>query len=116
MKANELRIGNKLKCYGIIVNVEKINPPYVQDSTEVGGQFDLKDCEPIPLTPEILEKCGFISHERYSELIIVDVREYEDEFCGLGGHIPCAVNYPWRSGVLEQRYSELPKTADILVV
>ena len=51
-----------------------------------------------------------------SGLIIVDVREYETEFCSAGGHIPGAVNYPWNSGVLQQRFNELPQTADILLV
>ena len=51
-----------------------------------------------------------------SDLIIVDVREYATEYCSPGGHIPCALNYPWNSGVLEDRYRELPKTAEILVL
>ncbi len=45
-------------------------------------------------------------------LIILDVRE-EFEYCG--GHIPGAVNYPWNSGVLEERYEELINN-EILVV
>lgn len=48
-------------------------------------------------------------------LIIVDVRE-EDEFCDENGHIPGAFNYPWNSGVLTERYEELPRDADILLV
>jgi rhodanese-related sulfurtransferase len=50
-----------------------------------------------------------------SELIVVDVRE-ESEFCDEGGHIPGARNYPWNSGVFEQRYDELPVDGDILLV
>jgi rhodanese-related sulfurtransferase len=49
------------------------------------------------------------------DLLIVDVRE-ESEYCGEGGHIPGAVNYPAASGVLEERYAELPLNEDILVV
>lgn len=49
------------------------------------------------------------------DLIVVDVRE-ESEFCSTVGHIPCALNYPWNSGVLQQRYTELPSEVDILVV
>ena len=45
-------------------------------------------------------------------LIILDVRE-PHEYCG--GHIPGAVNYPWNSGVLEERYEELINN-EILVV
>ena len=49
------------------------------------------------------------------DLIIVDIRE-ESEFCGEGGHIPGAVNYPWNSGVFHERYNELPLDEDILLV
>jgi rhodanese-related sulfurtransferase len=47
-------------------------------------------------------------------LIIIDVRE-PSEYCGAGGHIPGALNYPWFSGVLEERYEELIND-EILVV
>jgi hypothetical protein len=45
-----------------------------------------------------------------ADLIILDVRE-ESDFCGPGGHIPGAVNYPWNSGA---RYDG-SKTVGILV-
>jgi len=45
-------------------------------------------------------------------LIILDVSE-PLEYCG--GHIAGAVNYPWNSGVLEERYEELINN-EILVV
>lgn len=48
------------------------------------------------------------------ELIVVDVRE-DYEYCGTEGHIPSALNYPWNSGVLQQRYEELPRDGEILV-
>lgn len=48
------------------------------------------------------------------ELIVVDVRE-EYEYCAMEGHIPGALNYPWNSGVLQQRYEELPGDREILV-
>ena len=48
------------------------------------------------------------------EVIILDVRE-EFEYCG-DKHIPRAVNYPWNSGVLIEKYNELPIDKDILVV
>ncbi|MCP4350729.1 MAG: rhodanese-like domain-containing protein [Desulfobacterales bacterium] len=53
--------------------------------------------------------------EADGELIIVDVRE-PDEFCGTGDHIPGAVNYPWNSSVLSQKYSNLSVDSKILVV
>lgn len=49
------------------------------------------------------------------EVLVVDVRE-QTEYCGTSGHIPGARNYPWISGVLGQRYGELPLAARIIVV
>ena len=48
------------------------------------------------------------------QLIVVDVRE-ESEYCATTGHIPGALNYPWNSGILQQRYEELPRDGEILV-
>ena len=53
--------------------------------------------------------------DTHPDLIVIDVRE-ADEFCGEHGHIPGSVNYPWNSGVLQKKYQELPKDAEILVV
>ena len=53
--------------------------------------------------------------EASSALLVVDVRE-ENEYCGATGHIPGALNYPWISEVLQQRYQELPADGEILVV
>jgi rhodanese-related sulfurtransferase len=50
-----------------------------------------------------------------NELIVIDVRELGD-YCGFNGHIPGARNYPWNSGVLQARYTELPVDAYILAV
>lgn len=52
MKANELRIGNWVLSdpYGIPSRITRAN--FISD--------DFDYLEPIPLTPEILEKCGFI--------------------------------------------------------
>jgi rhodanese-related sulfurtransferase len=49
------------------------------------------------------------------QLVILDVRE-GIEYCNIPGHIPGALNYPWSSGVLEERYSEIQLDAEILVV
>ncbi len=48
------------------------------------------------------------------QLIVIDVRELY-EYCAVEGHIPGALNYPWISGVLQQRYEELPRDSEILV-
>ncbi|OQW99789.1 MAG: hypothetical protein BWK80_62520 [Desulfobacteraceae bacterium IS3] len=52
--------------------------------------------------------------DRNPDIILIDVRE-NSEFCS-EGHIPGSVNYPWNSGVFQEKYSELPKDADILVI
>jgi rhodanese-related sulfurtransferase len=56
-------------------------------------------------------------------LMVVDVREEESEYCDENptppvppGHIPGALNYPWSSGVLQERYGELPIDGKILIV
>jgi rhodanese-related sulfurtransferase len=49
-----------------------------------------------------------------NQLIVVDVREVS-EYCATTGHIPGALNYPWSSGILQQRYEELPRDGEILV-
>lgn len=48
-------------------------------------------------------------------LVIVDVRETATEFCAPGGHIYCAVNYPWTSGGLAANYTDLDPAAETLV-
>jgi rhodanese-related sulfurtransferase len=57
------------------------------------------------------------------QLIVVDVREKESEYCDENptppvppGHIPGALSYPWSSGVLQERYGELSTDSEILVV
>lgn len=59
LKANELRVGNwvNMKIYGMhayykIMQVDANYIKWVADNNAA--------CEPIPLTPELLEKCGFI--------------------------------------------------------
>ena len=58
-----------------------------------------------------------------TDLIVVDVREAESEYCNEDstssvppGHIPGALNYPWSSGVFQERYTELPRERKILIV
>ena len=71
MKANELRIGNKFQSpfgvetvFEIFDNTDRgrlIQKGYEHIITckENGNQYKPIEIEPIPLTPEILEKCGF---------------------------------------------------------
>jgi rhodanese-related sulfurtransferase len=61
--------------------------------------------------------------EHIPDLIVVDVREEEDEYCAKipdppvpPGHIDGALCYPWNSGVFQVKYQELPVDAEILVL
>ena len=63
MKANELRIGNYLQDQnGNILLVIHISTESIQTTVLDRIKYPLPNgwqMEPIPLTPEILEKCGF---------------------------------------------------------
>lgn len=63
MKANELRIGNYLQDQnGNILLVIHISTESIQTTVLDRSKYPLPNgwqMEPIPLTPEILEKCGF---------------------------------------------------------
>jgi len=60
-----------------------------------------------------IEAKNFIDSNSNKEWIILDVRE-DYEYCD--SHIPSAINYPWNSGVLIERYYELPKDKIIFVI
>lgn len=62
IKANELRIGIRIN-EGMVVG---ITPSEI--ITIDGKHWDVVDIEPIPLTPEILEKCGFKRKEKSSDI------------------------------------------------
>ena len=53
MKANELRIGNWISIFGRNATIE--------DGIAIHALHT--EMHPIPLTPEILEKCGFVKEE-----------------------------------------------------
>jgi len=47
--------------------------------------------------------------------LVIDVRE-DYEYCDAKGHVPGALNYPLSSGVLYDRYLEIPQDRIVLVV
>jgi hypothetical protein len=61
IQANELRIGSIVKRLGKLTHITAIqqseNVTYV--TTPLSGAITINQIDPIPLTPEILEKCGF---------------------------------------------------------
>lgn len=62
MEANELMIGDIIcqKFSNLVLVVSAVTPPYVQCIDEE-GQFHEDTIKPIPLTPEILEKNGWVN-------------------------------------------------------
>jgi hypothetical protein len=71
LKATELRIGNWIKLYGNACQVtslsnNSIEVDYASAEHEYTGEGPMiESYEPIPLTPEILQKAGFISGRKY---------------------------------------------------
>lgn len=61
MKANELRIGNWININGQYVNIGYgvIMDMHKKQKGIKNSYLDTLTFNPIPLTPEILEKCGF---------------------------------------------------------
>ena len=62
INANELRIGNWVKLFNDdFYKIHVISKTVIQvEGGIIGGEvFKLEHIQPIPLTPEILEKCGF---------------------------------------------------------
>lgn len=74
IKANELRIGNWVKVksgFGKVATIEDEDGDYAgvvaNDDDSVWERISMAydtDIEPISLTPEILEKCGFVRDDR----------------------------------------------------
>jgi len=80
IKSNELRIGNWVKRNIIFGDTEspefgKITQVYM-DGFTVDYHYPAKWYQPIPLTPEILEKCGFV--EQFGEFILSNGDPYEN--------------------------------------
>ena len=65
MKAEELMIGDWVMLYG---RPRKVGIIYDHERVEVDcTEEDCSEIEPIPLTPEILEKNGFRQSKRFSK-------------------------------------------------
>jgi hypothetical protein len=84
MEKNELRIGNWVLCNGLRTIV---NDTLMISILKNDVQFTI---DPIPLTPEILEKCGFVSNpyqDRY------ELGGLHFEYCGIRKLLWCE-KYP----------------------
>lgn len=63
MKAEELRINNWIYYKGEPIKVTMVGQYGIQSKSDVqiiNTKFSTPDLQPIPLTPEILEKCEFV--------------------------------------------------------
>jgi hypothetical protein len=82
MKPNELRIGNWVKLFNDEFNkIHVISKTAIQvEGGIIGGEvFKLEQVQPIPLTPEILEKCGFdVVHKTNNHYAINDPNGIKD--------------------------------------
>lgn len=96
MEAKDLRIGNWVnkKLY-----TGKCAPPeLIETKIRSGGFIDFaEDLEPIPLSPEILERCGFENGIKRSGLTEIQIKEFSTAMQGvfkgeyavtLIGHVP----------------------------
>ena len=74
MQANELRIGNYIRLFDTkeCYKIHLVSKGVVQVEGEILGGEVLKtnNINPIPLTPEILEKCGFVWSHLEEEYVL----------------------------------------------
>jgi hypothetical protein len=113
MKANELRIGNyvfsgvggnvRVDEIRLVVGIGYVARMYLRKGEDYESWWDLRvsDAEPILLTPELLEKCGFkreskyvYRHVEFGEYVLYDAptdwgntSEYPVEIDGCGGGV-----------------------------
>jgi hypothetical protein len=73
LKAQDLRIGNLINRRYEYKNVPHLNKTKIEIVCEVSKEFLNQSCgfpEPIPLTEEILLKCGFVKDELHDCFVI----------------------------------------------
>ena len=113
MKANELRIGNyvfsgvggnvRVDEIRLVVGVGYVVRMYLRNGEDHESWLNLmvSDAKPIPLTPELLEKCGFSKeseyvyrHDEFGDHVLYDAptdwgdtSEYPTEIDGHGGGV-----------------------------
>jgi len=79
IQVNELRFGNWIKYLGDVVQVFGTRGIYVitiDEHNEREQQIAFPAFEPIPLTPEILEKAGFVLRQKDEDGIIYGKEKY----------------------------------------
>ena len=101
IKANELRFGNWINYRNIQIPVTMIGQYGIQSKNGyklINAKFVTTDLTPIPLTPEILEACGFEEQENgwhklnicehYINLFFESLAKAELSISGLGMKMP----------------------------
>lgn len=91
INANEIRIGNWVEIRGIghgsvtSINVKDISTISIKNAHRYVSNSDLQLITPIPITSEILEKCGFkkVADEFYKKDNLY-FKNYDMDLC-LGG-------------------------------
>lgn len=96
IQANELRKGNWVNYKGINYFVTQImqnelEVAQVEENNQISHTCNYQDVQPIPLTSEILHKCGLVKQERF---------HYSNVFCSEEGNFiinqfrdSCEVSY-----------------------
>ncbi len=98
-------------------NCPDVNNPDQADADD-NGRGDV--CEPntLPVSETHIdvsvEQAQLLMAAR-DDLAVIDVRE-PTEYCDTTGHIAGALNAPWTSGGLAQRWQEMPRRAPVMVL
>jgi hypothetical protein len=74
MKANELRIGNYVNNMGVMIKFDEADWDCIV--SKAFSQNPMERYEPIPLTEDILLKCGFEKKNERFETVVVYTRFY----------------------------------------
>jgi hypothetical protein len=82
----ELRLGNSILVNGNIQQVSKITAKTIftvdaeQSIGQEAAEYNLEKVEPVPLTNEVLQQCGFLYHDyfKFWQLITTGIRSEMD--------------------------------------
>lgn len=87
IQAQELMIGNKVTCinenaaisYATILSIDGFNRKINVNECKLKFDLDNGEVRPVPLTPELLKKCGFVEHKPHSYLDATYYYKYINE-------------------------------------
>ncbi|MBU0991410.1 MAG: rhodanese-like domain-containing protein [Proteobacteria bacterium] len=102
---------NEESTDSVTVFVNNLPEPSGMDITSEDDHTDIPPLTHADITSE--EMMNMMN--TILDLIVIDVRE-PDEYCGASGHIQNARNYPYTSGILAEKYTELSINDTIILV